>query len=291
MAAISIENLHYAYPPLLPGSQAEPVLRGVDLEVEGGEFLSLMGPTGVGKSTLCLALNGIVPQSMGGVFRGRVQVLGRDTRTTPVSELATQVGMVYQDPESQLFCHRVEDEVAFGPENLGIPRQEIAERVEWALGVVRMWEHRDRSPTQLSGGQKQRVAIAASLAMLPEILVLDEPTASLDPVGQSEVLSVIEALCRERRMTIVMVSHDAEHIARFSDRLAVMYQGRIARVDSPRKVFEDATLLSDACLCVPQVAELSAALNRRCGTAYHFVLLEEAAQALRGALAGRQAAS
>lgn len=282
MSVISVENLHYAYPPLLPDEEPIAVLRGIDLTVERGEFLSLMGPTGGGKTTLCMALNGLVPQSTGGVIRGRVEVLGYDTRRTPVAELAAHVGIVYQDPESQLFCTKVEDEVAFGPENLALDPREIAERVAWALDVVSMSAYRDRSPTQLSGGQKQRVAIAASLAMLPEVLILDEPTASLDPVGQAEVFGVIERLCRERRMTIVMVSHDAEHVAQFSDRVAVLWEGRIARLDTPRRIFEDAELLAQTGLCAPQVAEAALALNRRYGTRYHFIRLDEAIETLQG---------
>lgn len=285
MSVISIENLHYAYPPLLPDGAPVAVLRGIDLAVERGEFLSLMGPTGAGKSTLCLALNGLVPQSTGGVIRGRVTVLGRDTRRTPVPELAARIGMVYQDPESQLFCTTVADEVAFGPESLSVPVPEIQERVDWALDVVKMGAYQERSPTQLSGGQKQRVAIAASLAMLPEVLVLDEPTASLDPMGQLEVFGVVEDLCRRRNMTIVMVSQDAEHVAQFSDRLAILVEGRIVREDAPLRVFEDADALAELGVAAPQVSEAAAILNRRHGTDYCFTLLDDAIRDMRRDLA------
>ena len=285
MAVVEVEQLHYAYPPLLPGARPSEILRGVDLLVERGEFLSIMGPTGAGKTTLCLSMNGIVPQSTGGVIRGRVNVLGYDTRSTPVAELAAHVGIVYQDPESQLFCTTLEDEVAFGPENLGLDPQEIAERVTWALDVVGMSSYRMRSSMQLSGGQKQRVAIAASLAMLPEVLILDEPTAGLDPLGQLEVFSVIERLCRERRMTIIMVSQDAERIAQFSDRVAILWQGIIAAHDVPLRVFEDTKLLQQAGLAPPQVSELANVLNSSLGTRYHFILLDEAERELQSELA------
>lgn len=280
MSVISVEHLSFAYPPLLPEGQPFPVLRDVVLLLDKGEFLALMGPTGGGKSTLCMALNGLVPQTTGGVFGGRVMVLGHDTRRTPVAELATHVAMVYQDPESQLFNTTVEDEVAFGPENLGVDPREIVERVDWALRLVQMSAHRRRSPAQLSGGEKQRVAIAASLAMLPEVLILDEPTSSLDPVGQHEVFYVIEQLCRARQMSILMVSHDAEHIAEFADRVAVLWQGHIARVDSPLAVFEDEELLEQAGLDAPQVTEVAAGLNRRYGTRFHFARLDSAEQQL-----------
>jgi len=280
MAVVEIEQLHYAYPPLLPDSQSIPVLQGIDLTIEQGEFLAIMGPTGVGKSTLCMAMNGIVPRSTGGVFRGAVRVLGQDTRRVPVAELAVHVGIVYQDPESQLFCTTVEDEVAFGPQNLGIDPHEIAERVAWALDVVDMSNCRLRVPAHLSGGQKQRVAIAASLAMLPQVLILDEPTAGLDPAGQFEVFMAIERLARERNMTIVMVSQDAEHIGQFAHRLAVLWQGQIVRQGPPLRVFEDTDLLGKVGIATPQVTEVAVTLNRRLGTRFHFIGLEDAVRHL-----------
>lgn len=281
MSVIRVEELYYAYPPPLEGLKEVPVLRGVNLSVERGEFLALMGPTGVGKTTLCLALNGLVPQATGGVIRGRVEVLGKNPRAVPVAELAAQVGIVFQDAESQLFTATVEAEVAFGPENLALPPAEIAERVSWALDVVGMASYRDRAPWQLSGGQKQRVAIAAALAMLPEVLILDEPTAGLDPVGQAEVLGVIESLCRERRMTIVWVSQDAEHVAEFADRVAIMAEGRILCAGKPEEVFTRKKILERAGLAAPQVTQIAEALNQRWGYAYHFVRLGEAEAALR----------
>jgi energy-coupling factor transporter ATP-binding protein EcfA2 len=294
LAAITVENLRYSYPPLAGAPEPPAVLRGVDLAVEAGEFLSLMGPTGAGKTTLCMALNGLVPQSTGGVISGRVRVLGQDPRAVPVPQLAARVGMVYQDPESQLFSATVEAEVAFGPENLGLPRGEIRERVEWALAAVGMAAYRARPPAHLSGGQKQRVAIAASLAMLPEVLILDEPTAALDPVGQHEVFGVIEGLCRERRMTIVMVSGDAERVAQFSDRVAVLWEGRIARADEPAAVFHDADLVAASGIAVPQVSAVAATLNHERGEgrahAYRFVRLDEAAAVLRCDLDAGEAA-
>ena len=286
MPAIEIDSLHYSYPPLWAGAAAAEVLKGISLAVAPGEFLALMGPTGVGKSTLLMALNGIVPQSTGGVIRGRVTVLGVDARGTPVAELARRVGIVYQDAESQLFSTTVDDEVAFGPENLGLDPHEIAERVDWALDVVDMAAHRRRAPSQLSGGQKQRVAIAATLAMLPEVLILDEPTAALDPLGQREVLAVIARLCRERRATIIMASHDAEQVAEFADRVAVMIDGQIARVDAPERVFADPALLATAGIEAPEVCDIARALNARLGTRFAFARLDEAVDALTRDLAG-----
>ncbi len=285
MPAISIEQLYYAYPPLHPGGDPIRVLKGLDLTVERGEFLALMGRTGAGKSTLCMAINGIVPQSTGGVIHGQVQVLGHAARHTPVGELARHVGIVYQDPESQLFSPTVEEEVAFGPENLGVDPKEIAERVQWALDLMGVASLRRRAPAQLSGGQKQRVAIAAALAMLPEVLILDEPTSNLDPVGQQEVFAAIERLRCERSMTFFMVSHDAERIASYAHRVALLVDGRIARAAEPTVIFGDQGLLQAAGVASPQVAELAVALNRQFHTSYHFTVLDQAERALRQDLA------
>ena len=285
MPAISIEQLYYAYPPLHPGGDPIRVLKGLDLTVEHGEFLALMGRTGAGKSTLCMAINGIVPQSTGGVIHGQVQVLGHAARRMPVGELARHVGIVYQDPESQLFSPTVEEEVAFGPENLGVDPKEIAERVQWALDLMGVASLRRRAPAQLSGGQKQRVAIAAALAMLPEVLILDEPTSNLDPVGQQEVFAAIERLRYERNMTFFMVSHDAERIASYAHRVALLVDGRIARAAEPAVIFGDQDLLQAAGVASPQVAELAVALNRQFHTSYHFTVLDQAERALRQDLA------
>ncbi len=278
---IAVRGLRYRYPPSLPGREAELVLRGVDLDVARGEFVALMGPTGVGKTTLCLALNGIVPQSTGGVIGGSVTVLGHNARHTPVPQLARHVGIVYQDPESQLFSATVEAEVAFGPENLGLPRAEIAERVSWALDVVSMEASRERAPTRLSGGQKQRVAIAAALAMLPQILILDEPTAALDPLGRLEVFRVIEQLRNDQDMTIVMVSQDPEHVAAFADRLALLAEGRIVAEGPPAELFYALDQMEAVGVSAPQLAELSVALERCYGVSTRFMLLNEAEAALR----------
>ncbi len=284
MSVVEIADLHYSYPPLTPGGDAVPVLQGVDLQVERGEFVAVMGRTGAGKTTLCQALNGLVPQSTGGVIRGRVSVLGLNPRAAPVAELAAKVGLVFQDVESQLFNMTVEDEVAFGLESLALDPSEIAERVAWALSAVRMEGYRRRSPFQLSGGQKQRVALAAVLAMRPEVLILDEPSSGLDPVGKREVFEVVRRLKHERQMTIIMVEHDSEHVAAFADRVAILHKGRIACVGEPAEVFAEADLLWEAGVALPQVSELALALNARCGTRFSFTTTGEAVVALREAL-------
>jgi energy-coupling factor transporter ATP-binding protein EcfA2 len=258
------------------------VLKGIDLEVDRGEFVSIMGATGVGKTTLCLALNGIVPQSTGGIIRGEVVVAGLNTRQHPVSELASRVGIVFQDPESQFFNMTVEDEVAFGPESLGLDPREIRQRVDWALTMVGMSQHRHRSPFQLSGGEKQRVAIASILAMTPRILVLDEPTSGLDPIGKADVFRVVRELKQQDGMTIVMVEQESEKIAEFSDRVVVLRDGKVALVDTPDRVFAQVELMHEIGLAVPQVSELAHLFNTRHNTGYVFTSLEDAYQALAG---------
>lgn len=276
VAEISIRNLYYSYPPLTAQGEPVSVLHGIDLEVEKGEFVSIMGPTGVGKTTLCLALNGIVPQSMGGIFKGNVIVGDLNTKEHPVPKLASKVGIVFQDPESQFFNMTVENEVAFGPESLGIPPAEIRERLAWALDVVQMSDFRDRSPFQLSGGQKQRVAIASILAMKPDIIVLDEPTSGLDPIGKFEVFRVVQELKRREQITIVMIEQEAEKIAEFSDRVVVMHEGRIAMVDTPPAIFGQVDLMHEIGLGVTQVSELAYCFNNRSRTHYTFTLFEDA---------------
>jgi energy-coupling factor transporter ATP-binding protein EcfA2 len=229
---VVVRNLHFAYPSAGGGDEFVSVLRGVDLQIAGGEYVVLLGRVGAGKTTLCMALNGLVPHATGGRFRGDVTVLGLNTKEHPVADLARRVGLVFQDPEAQLTQMRVEDEIAFGPENLGLSPAEIEERVAWALAVVGLSACRDRSPLLLSGGQKQRVAIAAMLAMQPRLLVLDEPTASLDPRGKVAVFSVLADLARERRMAVFTATQELEWVPRFADRVLVLHEGRIA-LDRP----------------------------------------------------------
>lgn len=280
---IALQNFSYAY-PAVPPTVARPVwvLDGVDLTVQAGEFVAIMGPTGVGKTTLCLALNGIVPHSTGGIIGGEVWINGRNSKRHPVAELAQTVGLVFQEPETQLFNMTVEAEVAFGLETVGLAPAEIDQRIEWALGVVGMTEFRQRSPFELSGGQKQRVAIAAILALKPPVLVLDEPTANLDPVGKREVFAAVETLRQQEGITIIMVSHESEQIAAFADRVVVLDKGKVA-LDAPAAtIFTPPTRLRQIGLAVPQLSELADCLNQYHATRFAFTQLDEAAVALQG---------
>jgi len=254
------------------------------LRVQKGEFLALMGPTGVGKTTLCLTLNGILPHLLRGSFEGKVIVAGMDTREHGPGQMSRQVGLVFQDPESQLFNMTVEDEVAFGLESLGLSPSEMEERIAWALEVVRLPELRKRHPLQLSGGQKKRLAIATVLAMRPQVLVLDEPVTGLDPLGRHEVLAVIEKLKTEEETTIVMVEQDVEAVMAWADRVAIMEQGQLVLEGRPRQVLSQVEALHDWGLAVPQMSELAHLFNQRQGTSFHFTTEDEACFALAGKL-------
>lgn len=226
-----------------------------------GDFIALLGRTGAGKSTLLLSFNGLVPQATGGTIRGRVLVRGRDTRKTAPAALAGEIGMVFQDAESQLFQPTVEDEVAFGLENLGMPREEIARRITWALALVGMEDFRVRSPRRLSGGEMQRVAIAAALAVRPALLALDEPTAHLDPRGKAEVLATLERLRAELEAAIVMATQELDWAAQEAGRLAALHDGRVATWEAGQLSVEELRWLEGAGIGVPQVAELLLALS------------------------------
>ena len=278
---ILIQNLFYAYPPLTEGATAPPVLRGISLQVARGECVALLGRAGAGKTTLCLALNGLVPHATGGIFRGDVLVLGQNTKQHAVADLARSVGLVFQDPESQLVQMRVEDEVAFGPENLGVPPAEIEERVTWALQAVGLADYRDRSPLLLSGGEKQRVAIAAMLAMRPQILVLDEPTANLDPAGKAAIFGVLTELRRQHEITILVATQELERVGRFADRVIVLHDGQIALDGPPAELFRQVARLQEWGIGVPQMAELGHLLTQRTGHPYRFTCLADAYRQLR----------
>jgi energy-coupling factor transporter ATP-binding protein EcfA2 len=245
----SLEQLSYMYP-----RSPDPVLVEISLEIRKGEFLGVIGPTGAGKTTFCLALNGIVPQFYGGRFFGSVTVAGLDCLENPISKMATHVGVVFDDPETQLISTSVENEIAFALENLLVPREEIIARIQRVLNAVRLEGTEKKHPAELSGGQKQRLAIAAALAVQPDLLVLDEPTSQLDPVGAQEVFATVRELNKELGMTIVMSSHAAEELAEYSDRILLLSKGSMAALGTPDEIFDKIDLLIQNDLRPPQVA-------------------------------------
>ena len=221
---------------------AEPVLQDISLRVPEGQFLLVTGPSGCGKSTLARVLAGLIPHAVSAQMGGVVRVDGLDTREHSVAHLARHVGIVLQNPGSQLFHLSVADEVAFGPRNLGLAEEQVEQRVAWALSATGLAEFRERNPSALSGGEQQRVAIASVLAMQPRVLVLDEPTASLDAEGTRMVLSTLQALNRTLEMTIVLVEHRLAPALPLADRLLIMDEGRIVRQGSPDALLQDREL-------------------------------------------------
>ncbi len=232
MAVIEARGLTYTYP-----EGEKPAIVDIDLSIERGEFVLLTGPSGCGKTTLCRCLNGLIPHFYGGDLEGELIVAGLGVREHETWELAQHVGMVFQNPENQLFSLTVEKDVAFGPENLGLPREEIKRRVDWALEMAGITHLRHRAPYELSGGQQQRVAIASTLAMKPEIMVLDEPTSFLDPLGAKRIFETVYDLNRRLGITIILVEHRLDLASVYADRVIVMSEGRIVLNGSPREVY------------------------------------------------------
>ncbi len=255
MPAVEIRGLSFTY----AGSDT-PSLVDVDLQVEKGEFVVVAGPSGCGKSTLCRCLNGLVPHFYEGKYSGEVVVDGSKVADRSVPELSQKVGMVFQDPESQLFSLTVESEVAFGPENVGLPREEIIQRVRESLERAEIPHLRDRMPFEISGGEQQRVAVAATLAMRPDTLVLDEPTSNLDPQGAFTLLRVVGELNKTGGKTVIIVEHRLEAVARYADRVVLLDEGRIVGDGDPRSVLSS-DVASSLGIGVPKIMLLFKSLR------------------------------
>ena len=276
MRALDLRDVRFKYQ-----SSSTWALDNVSIEIEKGEFVTILGANGSGKSTICMLANGLIPHAIQGNLEGIVRIFGFDVKEHEVADFTTKVGMVFQEPESQLFCMSVEEEVAFGPENLAVPRDEIRERVEWALELVGMKGYNDRSPFSLSGGEKQRVAIAAALSMRPEMLVLDEPAYALDPIGRIELYSVLRSLKEKHGMTVLLAERDAEEAAAFSDRLVLMKGGRMLGSGPPRLMLRNPEDLRAIGVNPPQVAEVAALLNTRLmRSKFSFLNVNEAEKAI-----------
>ena len=252
-AIIKTENLRFAY-----DAESRNVLDGIDLEIARGSFVAILGHNGSGKSTLAKTFNGILLPT-----EGRVLVNGSDTADPEkLIDVRRTVGMVFQNPDNQIVASVVEDDVAFAPENLGVAPAEIRARVDNALRRVGMYDFRLHAPHLLSGGQKQRVAIAGVLAMEPECIVMDEPTAMLDPIGRREVLEAVRSLRRGRGMTVVLITHHMEECV-YADRLIVMSEGKIAMDGTPKEVFPRVEELLSLGLAAPETVTLLHSLNAR----------------------------
>ena len=236
MACIEIENLRFTYP-----SREIPTLHGITTRVPRGVFVLLTGPTGCGKSTLLRTLNGLIPHASAGTLTGTVHLNGEDIATQPLATTCQQVSLLFQNPDDQLFCTRVEDEIAFGLENLGFPPEKIQERITIALEQVGLSGFESRKISSLSGGERQRVALAAIYAMRPQVLLLDEPTSHLDPQGTRDILRIVKKLNSETGITVILATHRTKEVAPLCNHVWLMENGRLC-LDAPKAdAFQDAT--------------------------------------------------
>ena len=259
------------------------ILKDISLSIDKGDFVALLGHNGSGKSTFAKHMNAILLPSAGTMTVDGIDTKDESQRFT----LRSHVGMVFQNPDNQIVATIVEEDVAFGPENLGIPPQEIRKRVDDALKAVEMYEYREHAPSQLSGGQKQRVAIAGIIAMRPDCIVLDEPTAMLDPSGRREVMNTIHMLNREYGITIVLITHYMEEAAQ-ANRVVVMDDGKVVLDNTPKEVFSHVETLKKIGLDVPQVTELAYRLQQAgCPVDVHMISEEECVASLTKLLRGK----
>lgn len=257
--SIKIKGLNYIYAAGTPFEKA--ALKDINLEIADGEFAGIIGHTGSGKSTLIQHINGLIRPTS-----GEIEVDGRKIsgQSSSLNTLCREVGLVFQYPEHQLFELTVAKDIAFGPRNLGLPPEEVEQRVKEAAALVGLKEkYMEKSPFELSGGQKRRVAIAGVLAMRPKILILDEPTAGLDPKGRDSILHQIRQLHRQTGLTVILVSHSMEDVAEYVDRVIAMNDGRIVLDGTPRQVFSQRDTLLSIGLAVPQITELAYQLRAR----------------------------
>ena len=255
--AITVEHLKYSYPGAEEGQDIS-VFENLDLTIEDGSFTAVLGPNGCGKSTLAKHFNGILLPVGGAVY-----VYNMDSKDDEqLMAIRRTVGMVFQNPDNQIVANVVEEDVAFGPENLGIASPEIRNRVDRALKQVGMYEYREHAPHLLSGGQKQRIAIAGVIAMQPKCIVLDEPTAMLDPRGRREVMDTIQNLNREKKITVILITHHMDEAA-LADRVVVLDKGKVVADGTPSKVFSQVDAMHRIGLAAPETVELCHELNKQ----------------------------
>ncbi|MEG0773126.1 energy-coupling factor transporter ATPase [Clostridium sp.] len=258
--SIKIENLTHVYMEKTPFEKT--ALDNINVEINDGDFLALIGHTGSGKSTLIQHMNGLLKPNKGKIIVDGVDITAAGVK---LSEIRKKVGLVFQYAEHQLFEETIEKDIAFGPRNLGLNESEIRERVIRAMNIVGLdyEEYRNKSPFELSGGQKRRVAIAGVVAMEPKVLILDEPTAGLDPKGRDEILGQISSLHKAYNMTIILVSHSMEDVAKVANRILVMENGQCILDGPPQKIFKEISTLESVGLAVPQVTYLIRELNKK----------------------------
>ena len=257
MVLIQMKNLTFTY---LNSNQ--PAIHNIDLAVDKGEFVLVTGPTGCGKTTFCRCLNGLIPHFHSGELRGEVVVDGLNTAEHQVYELAQKVGLVFQNPENQLVALNARRELAFAPENLGLPREEIEQRVEETLELIGIQDLSEKAPYEMSGGEQQQVAIASLLTLKPKILVLDEPTSNLDPVSAKHILGLLDELNKSSGITIILIEHRLEMVSNYADRAVILDRGRAVLDGNPREVFST-DLVEELGIGIPKIAQLFKILRQK----------------------------
>lgn len=253
MSIIKIENLSVQYL-----EQEDKALDEISLEVDEGEFVAILGAHGAGKTTLCLSINGIVPNMINADMFGKIEVAGEVPPNIPVRELASKVGSVFDNPEFQMSQLTVFEEVALGLQNLGVDKETIIENITTSLEMVGLAGFEERSPFEISGGQQQRLAMASALSMKPQILVLDEPTSNLDPIGKEEVFTVTRKINQEEGLTVIIAEHEVEVIAEYADKVILLEHGRITEVGSPDELFPKIVdTQSNVGVRIPQITDFA----------------------------------
>ena len=259
MSIIKIENLSVQYL-----EQEEKALDEISLEVEEGEFVAILGAHGAGKTTLCLSINGIVPNMINADMFGKIEVAGEVPPNIPVRELASKVGSVFDNPEFQMSQLTVFEEVALGLQNLGVDKETIIENITTSLDLVGLAGFEERSPFEISGGQQQRLAMASALSMKPQILVLDEPTSNLDPIGKEEVFTVTRRINQEEGLTVIIAEHEVEVIAEYADKVILLEQGKITQVGSPEELFPNIVdIQSNVGVRIPQITDFASKIPEK----------------------------
>jgi energy-coupling factor transport system ATP-binding protein len=258
MLAVSINDLGWKY-----SGRKNFAIEHVNLEIEENTFLSVVGPNEHGKTTLVSCIKGIIPNSFHGVWRGKVEIFGQDMREMSSQALADEIGFVFADPEAQFTSMTVEEELVFGLENIGLGLAEVKERLDWVTEITLIGDLLDKPPYEISGGQKQRVAIASVLAMKPRIMILDEPTSMLDPLGKDFIFDILTNLKKEQDLTLIVVEHNIEQVAPLSDQIILMYDGNIAKSAPPAEFFEDSDFLYGHGIDAPQATAFLSQLKAK----------------------------
>lgn len=258
MIAVVIEDLGWKY-----AGRKNFAIEHVNLEIKENTFTSIVGPNEHGKTTLVSCIKGIIPSSFHGVWRGKVEIFGKDVRNMSAQALADEIGFVFADPEAQFTSMTVEEELVFGLENIGLPIQIIKDRLDWVTEITMIEDLLDKPPYEISGGQKQRVAIASVLAMRPQIMILDEPTSMLDPLGKDFIFEILTNLKTEQNITLIVVEHNIEQVAPLSDLMILMYEGNIAKAAPPAEFFENSEYLYEHGINVPQATAFIDQLKRQ----------------------------